>query len=224
VKKLSFCITIFTYLNTSAQLPSKDIVNPKGQWYFGAEIGSNRIASLNLGESRQTFQGGILAEYYFARHWSLSGKIKYFETGVSYFERAIKSSGSFAGFFGSSGRPSYSGNFSGAQIAIPLCIKWEFRFRKNFAGSLKIGYNQIFETEGNGTYKSDDKILNLENDKIYGGTVLGLGFNYFLNQNLAIYIDFEGYTGGSVKGYGQRKSYTTENSLTNFGVKYNFKK
>lgn len=61
--------------------------NSKGKWYFGAEFGLNTITSLTNHEN--SIQGGILAEYYFSNRWSLSGRIKYFKTGVSYKKRSI---------------------------------------------------------------------------------------------------------------------------------------
>jgi len=192
-----------------------EIINPKGKWYFGAEIGTNTISSFSLGEPNQSFQGGVLAEYYFARHWSLSARIKYFETGVSFYDAGTNGSSGY--IFSYSGRESYYGNFKGAEIAIPLNIKWEFRISENLGGSLKIGAAYTIETKSE--YGSYSKDLPTNYPTRYESDNLGYGFNYFINKKMAFYLDFEYFIGNS-KGYG----HYSENKLTNIGTKYNFKK
>jgi hypothetical protein len=41
---------------------SNEIVNPIGKWFFGAELGTNKINSFYAGDSKISFQGGILSE------------------------------------------------------------------------------------------------------------------------------------------------------------------
>src|SRR5690554_3321601 len=87
--KLELKILMFIALSLlSNKIISQELenVSPKNTWYFGAEIGINNIHGFNVEKSRQSFQGGLLAEYYFAKQWSLSGKVKYFETGVSFYQ------------------------------------------------------------------------------------------------------------------------------------------
>ena len=77
IKKIYLLLSLISIVSYSQQ---------KKDWFFGAELGLNTITSFNLGEPNKSFQGGILAEYYMGNHWSLTGKIKYFETGVSFFK------------------------------------------------------------------------------------------------------------------------------------------
>lgn len=205
-------IAAFSLLSIKTLSQTKENVNPKGNWFFGAEIGQNSITSYNLGESDKSVQGGVLAEYYFARHWSLSGKIKYYEIGVSFYQQGT------SGWFGS---PSTFVNFSGAVISVPLNIKWEFRISKNLGGSLKLGYVYNFETESN--YAAN---TNTDYPKQYGGINAGYGFNYFINNNYAVYLDIESFNGGEKglrKGFLGDSYIITQNSLVSLGFKYNFK-
>jgi hypothetical protein len=95
---------------------TNEIVNPKGKWFFGVEMGTNKINFFSSGKTKTFFQGGFLTEYYFARHWSVSGKIKYFETGVSFNQLN-------SGLFGIPLTYGGSGTFKGNVIAIPIDIK-----------------------------------------------------------------------------------------------------
>lgn len=91
MKKIYLLLSLISIVSYSQQ---------KKDWFFGAELGLNTITSFNLGEPNKSFQGGILAEYYMGNHWSLTGKIKYFETGVSFFKagfQVLKAGTLFAG-------------------------------------------------------------------------------------------------------------------------------
>jgi hypothetical protein len=207
--QITIIILLFLQL---AYSQNKEIINPKGKWFFGVEIGSNEITSYTLGEKNQSFQGGFLAEYYFAKHWSLSGRIKYFETGVSYFDPG--SNGSSGGWFnlGFSGRPASYGYFNGNIIAFPLNINWKFRIFKNLSGNLKLGY--VYNIETKSEYGEYSKDIN-PNDypKNYESFNIGYGFNYFLNNKTAVYLEIESF-GSSSKN--------NKNKLINFGYKYSF--
>lgn len=198
----------------------KEIINPKGNWYFGAEIGSNKISSLTLGEDNTSFQGGLLVEYYFAKNWSLSGRVKYYETGVSFFKKDTRS----GGWFDLGSEASY-GIFNGSVISIPVNIKWKFRIFKNFSGNLKfgIGYNIELESE----YRDFSSNNRTDYSKDYGSTNIGYGFNYFIHKNIAVFIDietFEGVSRGFSEGFLGDKNYNIKNNLINLGVKFNFNK
>lgn len=204
IKILTVIILSFFSKETISQ--TMEFVNPKGNWYFGAEIGINRASSLSLGEDKNSFQGGVLAEYYFAKQWSLSGRVKYFKTGVSFDE-----SGGY-------------GVFNGTVIAIPINVKWEFRVYKNLKAYLKLGY--VYNIETKSEYGNYSHNLSVDYLKYYGGVNVGYGFNYFINEKMAVYIDFEGYSGaskGTTERFFGRHSHNVENSLVNFGFKYNFK-
>ncbi|MBC3757229.1 outer membrane beta-barrel protein [Hyunsoonleella sp. SJ7] len=208
------CLSLFSGKVVSQ---TKEIVNPKGKWFFGVELGTNKINSSPQGESKTAFQGGFLAEYYFAKHWSLSGKIKYFETGVSFFQ-----SGS-SGLFGP-GTDLYSGTFEGAVIAIPFSLKWEFRIYKNLGANLKMGYALNIETKS--TYRNYSSNLSTDYTKQYGSLTPGVGLNYFINKKTALYFDVESFSGSNkghaVNSFG-RIGYNLKNVLMSFGIKHSFK-
>ena len=216
--RAALIIIVLSLLSNKIISQTNENVNPKGKWFFGVEMGPNIINSFSNGESKTSFQGGILTEYYFARHWSLSGRIKYFETGVSFFQ-----SSSDGGLIGTS-RDLYSGTFNGAVIAIPFAIKWEFRIYKNLGANLKLGY--AFNIETKSVYSNYSDNLSTDYPKQYGSANAGGGLNYFINKKIAVYLDIESYKGSS-KGHAEnilgKTSYEEENILINFGVKYSFK-
>jgi hypothetical protein len=67
-------IILFCLMQNNFFSQTKSIINPKGKWYFGVEIGNNDVSSLMESNSKSylPFQAGIGVEYYFSRHWSLS--------------------------------------------------------------------------------------------------------------------------------------------------------
>jgi hypothetical protein len=219
--KQFFFILLMPFLIHAQEITNTEIVNPKGNWYFGAEMGSNTITSFDLGEPNKSFQGGVLAEYYTGKHWSLSGRIKYFETGVSFY-RPNTHSGSWFDL----GSDASFGAFNGAVIAIPLDIKWEFRMHENFRGYLKTGLVYNYETKSNYNFSEN---VSTNHAKDFGSFNTGIGFSCFLNKKMAIYIDLENYSFGGRKAAYQNivlwdTVYYTKNTHLNFGIKYNFKK
>jgi hypothetical protein len=82
MKNKILILVVLSLLSNKIISQTNEIVNPNGKWFFGAEIGLNTITSINPNNTN-SIQGGILAEYYFEKHFSISGRIKYFETGVS---------------------------------------------------------------------------------------------------------------------------------------------
>lgn len=215
-------LSIFlSFMEISAQ---NDTIYTKNKWFFGAEIGRNQINSFELDDAKNSLQAGLLAEYYFTKKWSLYMKLKYFKTGVSFYQHW---SGSSSGGFGLNLFPSstYYGTFKGQVISVPIQVKWEFNIFKKLKGNLKTGYT--FNSEIKNEYLNYSSNLNPKDyKKQYGGSVTGLGVNYFLSSNFAIFLDFETYS-GTTKGndgglFSSNKP--TFNSLTNIGVKYNFKK
>ena len=219
MKTIITTLLVIISMNIHSQ---KTNINPKGKWFFGAEIGSNRIASYSSGEAK-TLQGGILAEYYFARHWSFSGKIKYFDTGVSFFIPSTPGTGGY--FLSFEGRPEYSGTFNGSVITVPVAIKWEFRVCQNLGANLKLGFVYNFEAKSEYTNYSEN--LKKVYPDSYEGSNAGFGFNYFVNKKTAIYIDVESFDGaskGTIGGFFGPITYTTQNVLMSIGFKYCFKK
>jgi hypothetical protein len=197
-----------------------EIINPKGNWYFGAEVGANKITSFNLGEPDISIQGGVSAEYYFNKNWSLTTGIKYFETGVSFFK---PSSGGGSGFLSFS-NPAYFGQFNGAVVCIPLHIKWNFKIYENFGAYLKLGFAHNFETKSAYNYSEN---LKTDYAKNYSSTTSGFGFNYFLNKKTALYTNYDFYLGDAkaiIGGFIFDSTFYVTNGLLSIGIKHNFKK
>ncbi|MBF6642056.1 outer membrane beta-barrel protein [Flavobacterium sp. J49] len=215
--KINCLVILLVCFSTGLFAQEKDsIVNPKGKLYFGIEVGSNTISSFEFNEPTTSFQGGLLAEYYFARHWSVSGRIKYYKIGASFSD-----DGSSINF---SNKTAYnSGRFMGEAIMIPMDIKWEFRLYKNFAGFLKLGYALSIETKSE---YSDYSPAITENFSNYSYSLFaGYGLNYFINDKDAVFISVESFIGGN-KGkqngglniFDDGRKYLT-NTLVNVGYK-----
>lgn len=218
--KLLFVLFIVFSINAQEKKAS-EIVNPAGKWFFGAEIGPNIITSYNFNEPNKSMQGGILAEFYTGRHWSLTGRVKYFETGLSYIKQGYSNGSGFLSF-GSSGNAIF---YQGAIVTVPVNIKWEFRIHKNFSGNLNLGANYNFEIESN-YYYSREADYSKYNSKEYFSYNSGIGFNYFISNKRAVFINIESYIGG-VRGNTESLIFSSPinntNILVNFGYKYNFK-
>ncbi len=203
------------------EIKISEIVNPEGKWFFGAEMGSNTITSYSSGEPNKSIQGGILAEFYTGRHWSLTTRIKYFKTGLSYFKQGSGGGGGFLSF----GSDPKSIVYEGKVVTIPINIKWEFRIWKNFSGNLNLGVNYNFETQSK-YFSTSISDYDRYSAKQYFSSNTGFGFNYFINKKQAVFINIESYLGGSKGDSGgfvfSTPVYNT-NTLVNFGYKYNFK-
>lgn len=198
-------IVVLSLLSNKIISQTTEIINPKGKWFFGAEIGLNTITSIHPNHTN-SIQGGILAEYYFAKHWAISGRIKYFKTGVSNKYDSAK------------------GLFEGAVIAVPLNVKWEYRFSNNFSGNLKLGVALNQEIKSNYYYPSNQST---NYSTFYGTFNPGIGLNYFISKNTAIYMNYEVYVLGNDRDdadWLQIVPNSPNNNLFNIGIKYSFKK
>ena len=206
--KMKYKILIIVVLNLLSNkiiAQTNEIINPKGKWFFGAEIGLNAITSVH--PSRMTsIQGGFLTEYYFAKNWSVNGRIKYFETGVI-------NKNDFA-----------NGIFEGAVISVPLNVIWKYRIINNFSGNLKLGIALNQEVKSNYYYPANEKT---DYSKFYGSFNPGIGFNYFISKKTAIYMSYEVYVLGNDRDEAdwlQIVPNSPNNNLFNIGIKHNFKK
>lgn len=216
--KINGLVFLVLAFSTGLFAQEKDsLVNPKGKVFFGIEIGSNKINSYEFNEPKTSFQGGLLAEYYFARHWSVSGRIKYYKIGASFSDDG----GSLESL-----KTTYtSGRFKGETIMIPLDIKWEFRLYKDLAGFVKLGYALGIETKSEYSYYSPEITENFSN---YNHNFFaGYGLTYFINEKDAVFISVEYFIGGN-KGkqnglniFDDGRKYLT-NTLVNFGYKRYF--
>jgi hypothetical protein len=189
----------------------------KKHWFLGAEIGLNTVTSYNLGEANKLFQGGFVTEYYMSNHWSLIGKIKYFETGVSFFKTGTN------GTYLSSETKSLI--FKGAVLSMPMCVKWEYKLVSNLKANIKVGLAYNFETKS--IYELANNI-DTNNPKSFGSFTAGLGLEYIVNPKSILYLDFDtnqlgGYKGND-NGFILPTNYYTTNNLLSIGIKHNFKK
>ena len=211
----TFCLTIclsFFQAMLFAQTTEDQIVHPKGLLYFGAEAGLNSITSYSFDEQANSIQAGLAAEYYFANQWSLTGRVKYFKTGVSFYQ------------------DSYTNRFEGNVIAVPVTVKWEFRIVKNLRAYLKAGGAYNYETKSDYDFAED---ANTGHSRSFGSINTGFGLTYFISKRLAFYLDLEQFTSGGYKGFNTTDSFDigvvssgtySTNKFVNVGVKYSFKK
>ena len=212
MKTKLYLIIIFIFFSSKV-ISQSEIINPKKCLYFGFEIGNNSITSYELGEQNKSLQGGILTEYYFAKHWSISGRLKYFKTGLSFISSTAY------------------GQFDGAVISIPINFKWEFRIIKNLSANLKLGAAYNYEIQSNYNFSQN---INTDNPKSFASLNSGIGLNYFITKEIGVFIDIEQFRLGGYKGKKNVGGYDfninpfrdnyTNNNLINIGVKYNFKK
>lgn len=227
--KIVLLIILFPLFMNGQETKTLEIVNPKGKWFFGAEIGRNTITSYTLGEPNKSFQGGILAEFYTGRHWSLTGRLKYFKTGLSIFDKGYTSNTTSSGmgfdFTGLFDRDPKLTIFNGTVLTIPVNIKWEFRVWKNLAANLNLGINYNFETK-NESFYSNEKDYEKYDLKQFWSFNSGFGLNYFIQSQAAVFINVESYN-GTQRAKNDRlfsPPLFNTNLLLNFGYKYSFKK
>ncbi|WP_124639251.1 MULTISPECIES: outer membrane beta-barrel protein [Amniculibacterium] len=197
---LTMALCVFSNKATSQ---TNEIINPKGKWFFGGEMGLNAIISVH--PSRMTsFQAGLLAEYYFAKNWSVNGRIKYFETGVIHENNSTH------------------GQFEGAVLSLPLNLIWKYRIIKNFSGNFKLGFALNQEIKSNYDYPSNEKT---DYSKFYGSFNPGLGFNYFISDKTAVFMNYEVFILGNNRTENNMLKLTPNspnNSLFNIGIKHDF--
>lgn len=175
----------------------------KKDWFFGTEIGNNTITSSNL-SNKNSFQGGFLTEYYFANHWSVIARLKYFKTSTT--------------------NNAQTGYFDGAVISIPLNLKWEYRITNKLKGNLIMGLALNKEVKNDYYYTPNEKT---DYATFFGTFNTGFGFSYFLNNRTALFTNYEVYVLGNSKDNQNSLNIlpnSTNNNLFNVGIKHNFKK
>lgn len=171
----------------------------KNKWFFGAEIGVNTIISF---DNKNSFQGGLLAEYYLAKQWSLMSRLKYFNTGTT--------------------NNAETGYFEGTVISLPINLKWEYRIINNFRGNFCIGFALNQEIKSRYYYPPNE---NTDFSKFFGTFNAGIGFAYFIKNKTAFFVNYETYLFGNTR---DSKSNlfpiipnSTNNNIFNIGIKYN---
>lgn len=189
----------------------------KKDLFLGAEVGINSITSYNLGEPNKSFQGGFVAEYYFGNNWSLLGKLKYFETGVSFFKNGTN------GTFLSSETKALI--FKGSVLSLPICMNWNYKYFAKLKGNIKCGLAYNFETKSNYELATN---IGTNTPKSFGSFTAGFGLQYIANKKTILFIDVDTNLLGGFKGTDDgflfAKSYYTTNNLLSIGIKHNFKK
>ena len=218
MKTVNLLLLVLSINAFSQNHKDKPTVDPKGNWYFGFELGTNTILSNDF-ERPTAFQIGISSEYYFSKHWSLLAKLKQYETQVAYT--------STPDFLSNGIKPYNTLSFSGKIISIPLNIKFETGLIRNFRGYISWGLAYNIET------KSDYYIPTISNPDIsmfptkYFSLNGELGFEYFFNKKIAAFItsgiNYGGYKGRTDSFPVGGTDLVSINTLLNFGVKYNFK-
>lgn len=182
--------------------PSLLFSQTKNKWFLGAEIGVNTIISF---DNKNSFQGGLLAEYYFAKQWSLIGRFKYFNTGTT--------------------NNADTGYFEGTVISLPINLKWEYRIINNFKGNFYTGFALNQEIKSHYYYPPNE---NTDFSKFFGTFNAGIGFAYFFNEKMAISANYETYLFGNNRDSKNILSpifpNSTDNNIFNIGFKYNLKK
>ena len=201
-------ILLFIIISNFVYSQDNEIINPTNIWYFGAELGLNTITSIHP-EHENSFQAGILAEFTLEDNFSLSARLKYFETGVS------------------NKYDSKNGVFKGSVISLPINANWYYIIYKKFSGSAKLGLalNQEIKSEYNYFPMSQETNYS----KLYGTLNLGFGFNYNINKYAVLFINYEVFVLGNDRDKNEGGFNFTPNSpnnnLLNLGIKYRlFKK
>lgn len=192
---------LFCFLYLSVANSQKIGINGDGKWIFGAEVGRNQITSMST-EVKNTIQGGFVAEYFFARNWSFTGRLKYFETGVSNKYNSQK------------------GFFFGSVVAMPLNMKRYFRIFTPLYFDLSLGTSINRELKSNYFYPSDQSTYF---SKTYVNLNAGFGVNYVINKKYIVYANFEVYNLGNDRDDADWLEILPNgpnNAHLNFGMKY----
>jgi hypothetical protein len=208
-------LTTALVVSSTIHSQTENFTNKKKQWFFGAEVGTNHILSYCYNEPTNSFQGGLFAEYYLKKNWSVTGRLKYFKIG--------QSSGIIYNDYNSTVDLKNYFRFDGEVISLPLNLKWEYKIAKNFSGNLKTGVALNYETKRIYHYQADMKTNYPPFFIDYN--LFGAGFNYYISNNAAIYIESE------IKGLGRERlegpvflaPLSTDNLLFNIGIKHRLK-
>ena len=190
-------------LTATAVGQSKTNDDVKGKWFFGAELGLNTITSLNPSPAN-SLQGGILAQYYLSNHISLSGRIKYFKTGVSNNQNSSK------------------GYFNGAVLSVPYNVNFEFKLFPKVNSTFQLGIALNQEIKSTYNYPPNS---NTNYSTFYGSFNPGIGISYRLSPTTVLYLNYEAFVLGNDRDdadWLQIIPNSPNNSIANIGLKHNF--
>ncbi len=160
-------ITVFGFSNICAQ-------SDKGDFTLAPQLGVNlsTYASDASYDTRVSFSGGVVGEYYFNNRWS-------FRSGLLYDTKGAED------ILNNVDKLSY--------LTIPLNANWHFGKNRNWY--LNFGPGVSFLIDANAEVSGMDIDIK---DAITGfdfGLMLGIGYKFDVNDNFQIYIDYQGYGG-----------------------------
>jgi len=205
-----FIILLFVYQTYSySQNNSK--------FWFGAEVGTNRIEWYEDDKTTISPQIGFVAEYEHIKRLSFLGRLKIYKTGLEFFEEELDTRGSaFYLFGGPSYSPEYSGKYEGIVIALPIDLKycWMKIYKHEFfvqAGATYISelyYKYQNYSESVNPAKFDHNFLSFN---------YGFGYSYRMNDSMKLHISFDEFYGGQ-KGQIDERSISFNNVHYNIGI------
>ncbi len=163
----------------------------KGRLLTGIEAGANIAA--NPPFNTLSGQGGIVGEYYFAKQWSVVGKIKYHQANINKSSGGYSSSSAGMGFnlFGS---PPRDVSYQSQNILIPISIKWNYRIFRNLYGSVDMGPYLNFTL--NSKYTANN--VDVHDRKIFIGFNIGAGVHYQLQNGNSLFANYDFYRGTEI--------------------------
>ena len=168
-------------------------LNNKGKLFVGAELGGNVVHKSN--DNVIHSQIGVSGEYYFARRWSISTKIKFHKAYLYYYVPKPKPYPCKIGGLSCGDREEKIANFESYNILIPINLKWDYKITKNFYGYINGGFFLNLETK---SYRNVTDNVKLNHNPIYASINIGTGLGYQLKNNDVIYVDYNFYRGGDM--------------------------
>lgn len=192
-------------------------LNNKGKLFVGAELGGNVVHKDNGNVIHPQF--GVSGEYYFARKWSFSTKIKLHKAHLYYYHPEVTGCR-----FLCDNEDEKIANFESYNILIPINLKWDYKIAKNLYGYINGGFFINIETK---SYRNVTDNVKLNHNPVYASMNMGTGLGYQLKNNNVIYIDYNFYRGGDMikeDGFGWDSYYYPINSHISIGYRMNLNK
>jgi len=182
----------------------------KGDVEFGVNIGYNS-ASVQVSrsyfqpDSRQGFNVGFAADYFFSDRWSIKGKLIYDQKGWD--------NGSFEDVNGNF----YPTDFNLDYLSVPVMANWHFGTKRNWY--LNFGPYVGFVMSAEETTGGVD-VKEAFNSTDFG-LALGIGVKIPVSDKLKVSIEYEGQ-GGASDIFTENNSYRVSNSRSSLNVGVNF--
>lgn len=216
MKQYLSLLLLFLTLNLFSQTKTKI--------FIGAEMGLNINQSDYIKDSQNiTMQAGILSEYVLNKHFSIMGKLKYYESAVRFNYSRVTGSNWFGTEY-----DFVDAEYKGKILSIPLTFRYNFRIINKISGSVGIGPSLNYELSSIYNYPTE---VNKNFSRTFIGLNTGFNFNYNIGKS-TVFVGFEPYYGakrgsrngkGFYSGNATTITYPMENMLLNIGVKYKLK-